>query len=114
MYEIRCCVLCKMSVGTVDIPAFSLCFWKLFVNLKPTDTDAANAPEEIGPADFSYLAQCMVRKRLRSVTTHLSVTDSRVARKACGELTLVQFIQGLGHASPPIKLTFESKHVLLA
>ena len=49
-----------MSAGTVNIVAFLLCFLKLLANLKPADSNAANAPEMIGPADFSFFAKNMV------------------------------------------------------
>ena len=65
MCEILCYVLCNMSVGTVNILAFSLCFLKLFANLTPADSNAANAPEMIGPAVFSCSAENMVRGRLK-------------------------------------------------
>jgi hypothetical protein len=40
----------KMSVGTINVPEFSLCFLKLFLNLKHAYNNAANAPEVIGLA----------------------------------------------------------------
>ena len=88
VYEILCCVFCKVSVVTVDILAFSPCFFKLFANLKPANNNATKAPEVTGPANFSYLAENMVRRRLRDVTTHM-LPNSWVAHKECSELTLV-------------------------